>query len=242
MTLAGLTGAQTLDANLALVGPGGVAVGASEWAGDVAEWTLDGGVIVLTVGTGGLSAGVNYSLAFWLRNSATERAAPLTIQISVSIPSGANATAPAYELYPSPIAATDMTPATETVLGIVNAAGSTRNPKPETRNPKPETRNPKPETRNPKPETRNPKPETRNPKPETRNPKPEIRNPKPETRNPPPSTLNPQPPTGPFVMFSVAFDVNNITQSSPLAAASNLITVRPPFLTTYWSESAVSSR
>jgi len=55
---------------------------AASWEGGVADWTLDGGVIVVTVGTGGLSAGVNYSLAFWLRNSATERAAPLAIQVA----------------------------------------------------------------------------------------------------------------------------------------------------------------
>ena len=145
VTLSGLTGAQTLDDTaLSLVIPAPYLVESSdtttapaEWEGGVAEWTLEGGVLVLTVGcvhpaphtphpapctlhptpctlhptpytlhptpytlhptpytptptshpvgpnprTDGLSAGVNYSLAFWLRNSADERASPLTIQV-----------------------------------------------------------------------------------------------------------------------------------------------------------------
>jgi len=48
---------------------------------DLAEWNQTSGVVVLTVGSGGLSAGVEYVVSFWLRNPAEEQDSP---DVSVS--------------------------------------------------------------------------------------------------------------------------------------------------------------
>jgi hypothetical protein len=93
ITISGLTGSQTVSGALQVsvtVDSGAVSV----FESDEGQWTLGesgSGTLVLTVSSGGLTAGTDYVIGFTLRNQANERQTAAEVRVEASVHSGAAA-------------------------------------------------------------------------------------------------------------------------------------------------------
>ncbi|KAJ1471265.1 hypothetical protein T484DRAFT_3536156 [Baffinella frigidus] len=117
--LSGLAGTQT-----ATVGDLPVGGADSSSFGDEGAWT-DTGTLVLTVASGGLSAGTSYAVSFVVQNSDTARAVAVTVAVSASLDSGGE--------FDSPVDAVNLVNDPGDLLGVTNGASPLRTVEPTTR-------------------------------------------------------------------------------------------------------------